>query len=67
MGEWWKAHVEYFGLFSDDKDEPFSKDFFSVGAHYLVTSDLEVGLRVGWGLSDDSARFFSNVGFGWRF
>jgi hypothetical protein len=35
--------------------------------HYLVTPDLEVGVRVGWGLNDQSARFFSNAGFGWRF
>jgi hypothetical protein len=34
---------------------------------YLVTPNLEVGVRVGWGLNEQSARFFSNVGFGVRF
>jgi hypothetical protein len=35
--------------------------------HYLVTPNLELGLRVGWGLNDQTARFFSNVGIGLRF
>ena len=41
--------------------------YVSPGAHYLVNEDLEVGVRFGWGLNDQSARFFSNVGLGWRF
>jgi hypothetical protein len=32
-----------------------------------VTPDLEVGIRVGWGMNDQSARFFANGGFGLRF
>jgi hypothetical protein len=39
----------------------------SPGAHYLVTPDLGVGVRVGWGLNDQSVRFFANAGFGWRY
>jgi hypothetical protein len=35
--------------------------------HYLITPNLEVGLRLGWGLNEQSAAFFTNVGFGWRF
>jgi hypothetical protein len=35
--------------------------------HYLITPNLEVGLRLGWGLTNRTAPFFSNVGFGWRF
>jgi hypothetical protein len=67
LGEKWSVHAEYFGLFSTDKEKEFTRHFFSPGAHYLVTENLEVGVRVGWGLNDQSARFFSNVGFGWRF
>jgi hypothetical protein len=67
LGERWNAHAEYFGIFSSGKVEEFTKHFFSPGTHYLVTEDLEVGVRVGWGLNDQSARFFSNVGLGWRF
>jgi hypothetical protein len=39
----------------------------SPGIHYLVTPDLEAGIRVGWGVSDDAANFFSNVGIGLRY
>jgi hypothetical protein len=61
------VHAEYFSIFSTDKAEEFTRHFFSPGAHYLITPDVEVGVRVGWGLNDQSTRFFTNVGFGWRF
>jgi hypothetical protein len=35
--------------------------------HYLLTQNLELGVRVGWGISPDAPNFFSNVGIGWRF
>jgi hypothetical protein len=65
--ERWAAHTEYFGLFSQDRAPSFCKHYFSTGMHYLLSRNLEVGFRVGWGLNDQSTRFFSNVGFGWRF
>src|SRR5262249_57778444 len=67
VGERWNVHAEYFGLFSRNKEQEFSKHFISPGAHYLITDDFEVGVRVGWGLNDQSARFFTNAGFGLRF
>jgi hypothetical protein len=65
--EKWNIHGEYFGLFSRNKDQDFVRHFFSPGVHYLITPNLEVGVRVGWGLNDQSARFFSNAGVGWQF
>jgi hypothetical protein len=67
IGEKWAGHIEYFGTFTSGKEKNFNKQFISPGLHYLITPDLEVGFRLGWGLNDQSARFFSNVGFGWRF
>jgi Putative MetA-pathway of phenol degradation len=67
LGEHWHVHAEYFGLFSHDREEEFTRHFFSPGIHALITTNLEVGVRVGWGLNDQSARFFSNVGAAWRF
>lgn len=67
VGEKWNVHGEYFGIFSSGKDQEFVQHYFSPGVHYLITSNLEVGVRLGWGLNDQSARFFSNVGAGWRF
>src|SRR5262249_19806269 len=67
LGERWQVHGEYFGLFSQGRAEDFSRHYLSPGAHYLLTENLEVGVRVGWGLNDQADRFFANVGFGWRF
>jgi hypothetical protein len=52
---------------SEDRQTNFNRHFFSPGMHYLITPNLELGLRVGWGLNEQSARFFSNVGFGLLF
>jgi hypothetical protein len=65
--EKWYAHVEYFGIFTDGRDDELSQSYVSPGIHYLVTKDCEVGVRVGWGLDHDAANFFSNVGIGVRF
>ena len=60
-------HAEYFGIFTTQKQHDTNAQYFSPGAHYLITNDLEVGFRVGWGLNDDAARFFVNTGLGLRF
>jgi hypothetical protein len=67
LGERWNVHAEYFGIFSSGKREPIDGQFGSTGLHLLVTPDLELGTRVGWGLNDTSPDFFVNTGLGWRF
>lgn len=67
VAEGWKAHVEYFGIFSEGREEEFSQSYISPGIHHLLTENCEVGVRVGWGLGAESANFFSNVGVGVRF
>lgn len=67
LAERWNVHAEYFGHFSQDRADNFAKHYFSPGVHYLITADIEIGVRVGWGLTTEAARFFSNVGIGWRF
>jgi hypothetical protein len=67
LGERVNIHAEYFGLFAQNKIDDFCREYFSPGVHYLVTPNVEVGVRVGWGLNEQSTRFFSNVGLGWRF
>ncbi len=62
-----KAHAEYFGVCSAGREEETTQHFISPGVNYLITRDLEVGVRVAWGLNDQSPEFISNVGFGWRF
>jgi hypothetical protein len=67
VGENWNVHAEYFALFSSNKEHDFVVHYLSPGMHYLVTPDLEVGVRLGWGLNDQAARFFINAGVGLRF
>ncbi|TWT47902.1 hypothetical protein KOR42_41000 [Thalassoglobus neptunius] len=67
FAERWNVHAEYFGVFSDGQEQETVRHFASPGIHCLVTENLEVGIRVGWGLNRQSADFFSNIGFGWQF
>lgn len=67
VGERWKVHAEYFGIFSHGREIETTQHFFSTGAHYLINQDFEIGARVGWGLNDQTANFFANVGLGLRY
>jgi len=67
LGEKVAVHAEYFGIFTDGPEGAIEKQYFSPGIHYTVTPDLEVGVRVGWGLNEQAANFFSNFGVGLLF
>ena len=67
VAEKWNVHGEYFGIFTDGRTHGSNAQYFSPGVHYLITPDLEVGVRLGWGLNQDAASFFVNVGFGLQF
>jgi hypothetical protein len=64
LTERWNVHAEYFGAIPQGRAGGKSQHFFSPGTHYLLSPDLELGVRVGWGLNEDSARFFVNAGVG---
>lgn len=65
--EKWTVHGEYFGIFTDGKASNANPQYLSPGINYLITPDVEVGIRTGWGLNQDAANFFSNIGLGVRF
>jgi Putative MetA-pathway of phenol degradation len=67
LTEEWHAHLEYFGIFSQGAIDNTSRAFVSPGVHYNFTPNFELGLRLGWGVTEDAANFFVNTGFGWRF
>ncbi len=67
VGERWKFHAEYFGIFSDGRENESAQHFFSPGGHYLINKNFELGTRVGWGLNDQTPNFFTNVGLGIQF
>ena len=67
LGDRWNVHAEYFGILSSGKEETVDAQFASFGGHVLLTEDFELGLRVGWGLTDRSPNFFTNLGVGIRY
>jgi hypothetical protein len=64
--ERFEVHAEWFGNYTAGLTDNTSRPFFSPGTHLMLTRNLEVGVRVGWGLTDDAAPFFSDAGMGWR-
>lgn len=67
LGERWEVHAEYFGIMSDGKEKAIDVQYGSCGGHVLLTKDMELGLRLGWGLNDTSPNFFANTGIGYRY
>jgi hypothetical protein len=67
LGERWEIHGEYFGIMSSGKETSINVQYGSCGGHVLVTDDLELGLRLGWGLNETSPDFFANTGLGYRY
>jgi hypothetical protein len=67
VGERWNVHAEYFSLLSDGKADETNQHYGSFGAHVLLTKDVELGVRCGFGLNEEAAQFFNNVGLGWQF
>jgi hypothetical protein len=67
LADRWAVHGEYFGILTSGQATDTNAHYFSPGVHYLISPNCEVGVRVGWGLTQDAASFFSNVGIGLRF
>jgi hypothetical protein len=63
----WEVHAEWFGTFTQGLLDDTHRPFFSPGFHIIVTEDVELGLRVGWGLNAESAPFFSDAGLAIRY
>jgi len=64
--ERFEVHAEWFGSYTAGLTDNTSCPYFSPGFHRLIGTNMEVGLRVGWGLTADAAPFFSDAGLGWR-
>ena len=47
--------------------EDVSRPFFSPGTHFVINENVEIGLRVGWGLTEEAANFFSDAGLAIRY
>jgi hypothetical protein len=62
LTERWEAHAEWFGSSTQGLVDDTAQPFFSPGMHYEIARNVEIGLRVGWGLTPDAAPFFSDAG-----
>ena len=62
-----EIHAEWFETVTQGLRKDIVRPFFSPGTHYLLTENIEVGLRVGWGLNHVAAEFFSDTGIAWRY
>lgn len=67
VGENLNLHLEYFAELSIGKEVNYRQHYAGPGVHYLITPNLEIGTRVFWGMSNDSADFIANSGLGVRF
>lgn len=60
--ERFEVHAEWFGSYTQGLATNTQQPFFSPGFHYGITRNVEIGLRVGWGLAGEAAPFFSDAG-----
>ena len=65
--ERWEVHAEYFGTFTQGLFDDVNRPFLSPGTHIILRENIELGLRVGWGLTGDAANFFSDAGLALRY
>lgn len=65
--ERFEIHAEWFETFTQGLPTDNVRPFFSPGTHYLLSENIEVGIRVGWGLNHTAAGFFSDTGIAWRY
>lgn len=61
-----EVHAEWFGSWSEGLPDDTVRPFAGPGMHFMLTPRLELGCRMGWGLTRDAAGYFVDVGIGWR-
>lgn len=62
-----EVHGEWFGTWTRGLEHDTVRPFIGPAGHYLIVPGLELGLRVGWGLTRDAANFYSDAGLAWLY
>jgi hypothetical protein len=62
-----EMHAEWFGSWTQGLPDDSVRHFAGPGSHFMITSNLELGCRMGWGLTNDAARYFVDVGLGYAY
>ena len=65
--ERFEIHAEWFGTWTTGHINDTVRPFAGPGCHLLIAKGFELGLRMGWGLTQDAANFFVNAGTAYRF
>jgi hypothetical protein len=66
LTERFEVHGEWFGTWTRGLEDEQVRTFVGPAGHFALLPGLELGLRVGWGLTRDAANFYSDFGFAWR-
>jgi hypothetical protein len=67
INERWETHWEYISAFSYGRDDEFDRHLLDAGLTHLVTDNIEISARIGFGLNDQTSPFLVNFGGGFRF
>ena len=59
------TYVEYFGFYPNANDSDAAHNL-NGGFTYLITDNLQLDVRAGFGLNEEADDFFTGVGFAWR-
>ena len=60
------AYVEYYGLYPNNKGTDCAHTVDG-GFTYLITDNLQLDWRIGFGLNEEADDFLMGVGLSWRF
>jgi hypothetical protein len=63
----WFTHLEYFGVFTQGKENDTHRHFIDVGLHHLINPNIEVGGIVAFGPHSGGLNLVTNMGIGIRF
>ena len=61
------GYFEWFGIFTHGRDDESRLGFLNFGLDYLITKNVVVDVRIGWGLTEDSDDIFGGIGGAFRF
>ncbi len=66
LSEKWGAYTEWFALIPSGADTARTESYANGGLTYLFSNNVQFDIRVGWGLNEAAADFFTGTGFSIR-
>lgn len=60
-----EVHAEWFGTWSQGLINDSGQQYVGPGGHFMLLPGLEIGCRMGWGLTRDAAGYYFDTGIGW--